>query len=753
MFKNSDIKLTAVIALTVLVIVTVFFGVYAHNNLKFTSDLERLYKEEDQAFNDYISYKNAFLKFGERTLVTVRTEDTILDYNTLNSIKKVTESISNLPQVTAVKSVTNIRKLVKAPFLGPILVTGINTDKELTKENYLSAIQPKWHGTFVSNDLKGFSLHLTTNYEMTGEEVEAFEKSLDAILRENNFSDFYLTGRLLGQNKVLSILKNEMMTFMFVSLFLICLILFVLYRSFWSIVRTAIVLLICLVWTMGLIAIFGKPLDVLSSIIPPILFVTGTSDLVHIYEKYRHELRETTPKNKAIKIAFINLSKATLITSITTMIGFLSLLMSSIKPIQELGMFLAIGVGVAYILTFSLFPALLVLTPSPEVATHRAALYPFFERSLKRVLSSRKKIFSIAFLLMAIGVWSVSQLKVDNYLTEDLPNDDKYNNGYNYLESQFSGARPLEFAITFNKSTNDSVTPVFNRDDLLAMDRLDKKIRSLYETEATFSILDIPRELKKLETPEQTQFKSLTRDEYRQSVKPYLVKLLNSKVSEPFVSKELGIARIAGLSKDWGGAEMRNRNNKLLKFAQDSCQHLTVQVTGIASLVDQSNYEIATDMLKGLAAALLLVSILMSFLYRSIKLILVALIPNILPLLAVAIVMWLFKIDIKISTALIFTVAFGIVVDDTIHFLSKMKQELSNGLSTEQAIRSTFITTGRSIVITSIILCSGFIALSFSAFTSTLYMGVLVSLTLLFAVISDLTLLPNLLNWLLTKKK
>jgi predicted RND superfamily exporter protein len=428
------------------------------------------------------------------------------------------------------------------------------------------------------------------------------------------------------------------------------------------------------------------------------------------------------------------------------MIGFLTLLMSSIVPIQELGLFMATGVGVAYLLTYSLFPAMLVLTPQPKVSSHSEARYHIFESMLNFVVKHKSKIVWISLLLSIGGVWGVSQLKADNYLTEELPNDDKYKNGYVYLESQYNGARPIEIALTIKdeaqKAANSNLLtyPV-----LLEMEKLDHQIRIIYDTKSTFSILEFIRELRALNSPQKDQKTALTEKEYNKIIAPYLVRVQRSKKMKTFINEESRMTRISGLMKDLGGAEVRKRNEELLKFVNDSCNSLDVEITGVANLIDQSNKNIANDMLKGLAIALLLVSFLMALLYRSIKLILVALIPNILPLVLVAGVMAILGIDVKISTALIFTLAFGIVVDDTIHFLSKMKQELDLGFSTKKALFNTYITTGRSIVITSLILCSGFVILSFSNFTSSFYMGILISLTLVFAVIADLMLLPILL--------
>jgi uncharacterized protein len=220
-----------------------------------------------------------------------------------------------------------------------------------------------------------------------------------------------------------------------------------------------------------------------------------------------------------------------------------------------------------------------------------------------------------------------------------------------------------------------------------------------------------------------------------------------------FVNEEMHMARVQGKVGDLGAREFEQRNEKLMSvYGELENPKFDIRVTGTATLIDLNNAYLATDMTIGLIIAFLVVAIIMGLMFKSVKMVLICLIPNILPLLMIAGIMGAMGIDLKVSTSIIFTIAFGIAVDDTIHFMSKLRLELGKGKSLLYALKRTYISTGKAIIITSIILSGGFFTLVFSSFLGTFYVGLLISLTLLFAVLADLTLLPVLILLFFRKK-
>ncbi|MDB9725666.1 MMPL family transporter [Salibacteraceae bacterium] len=205
--------------------------------------------------------------------------------------------------------------------------------------------------------------------------------------------------------------------------------------------------------------------------------------------------------------------------------------------------------------------------------------------------------------------------------------------------------------------------------------------------------------------------------------------------------------RINAKVKDVGGKQMRILNQQFDEYlaTQVNQDLFEFRVTGMPFLVDKTNEFLANNIVYSLTIAFIIIALIMGILFQSFRMIIIAVLPNLLPLLVIAGFMGIAGINIKISTSIIFAIAFGIAVDDTIHFMSKLRIELNKGKSIVYALKRTYLSTGKAIIVTSLILCSGFLILVASAITSTFYIGLLVSLTLLFAVLSDLFFLPVLI--------
>ena len=204
---------------------------------------------------------------------------------------------------------------------------------------------------------------------------------------------------------------------------------------------------------------------------------------------------------------------------------------------------------------------------------------------------------------------------------------------------------------------------------------------------------------------------------------------------------------ISGTMGDIGNQEFQKRQSAFDNFMkkQDLCEKMDYRLTGSAVLIDKNMSYMASSMVKGLLLSVGIVALIIGLLFRSIPVMLISLVPNLIPLVTIAGIMGLMGVELKISTAIIFTIAFGIAVDDTIHFLGKYKFELMKGKSPLYALKRSYLTTGKAMILTTLILCSGFLLLMLSSFMGTYYMGILMCVTLFIALIADITILPALL--------
>ena len=345
-------------------------------------------------------------------------------------------------------------------------------------------------------------------------------------------------------------------------------------------------------------------------------------------------------------------------------------------------------------------------------------------------------------LFTSVALVGISFIKVDNYLLEDLSEDDPYRKNFEYFENNYSGVRPFELIVTDTTNNN-----VFSFENLHALDRIEHSIYQNYPVKVVESPLFFVKFLNQISNGNDKAFFKIpeTKSEFLKLQK-YMKGARFRKAMDSFISEDKKQLRFSCRMKDLGGNEMGKRNEKLLScVAQLENEHLEVKLTGMSLLIDKNNETLAAGMMESLLVAFGIIAILMGWLFRSVQMVLITLIPNILPLVGIAGVMGFSGIDLKVSTSIIFTIAFGIAVDDTIHYVSKLKVLLNNGRSLPYAMKRTGISTGKAIVVTSLILISGFVTLIFSTFASTFYIGLLVSITLFLAIVFDLLLLPSLI--------
>jgi predicted RND superfamily exporter protein len=528
--------------------------------------------------------------------------------------------------------------------------------------------------------------------------------------------------------------------------FLIIVFLLISFRSFFGVIIPLVTVLFSIVGVLGIMQITGKSLDVMSTLLPTILFVVGMSDAVHILNRYIEELRSGKQKTEAIKITFKEVGMATLFTSITTAVGFITLMMVPIKPMQDFGLYSAIGVILAFIIAITFLPASLSLLKKPKISNINPKDL-FWNKVLSKgflfVIRNQGKIFISYLVILAISIVGIFQLEVDYKLLEDLSEDNPLQQDFRFFENNYSGIRPFEMAIY----TKDS-TSIFNYSVIKEMDKVDSYLYEDYEAGFILSPLSIIKSMNKAMHSGNSKHYIVPNKEgkYNTLIKKMKQVNLKSKLNN-IVNKSNSVCRFTGKMDDIGSKKVKERNIEFEKFFQSKIDTNLIgyKMTGTALLVDKNNEFLAINMIIGLSIAFLLIAILIGLIFKSIRMAFLSIIPNVIPLAFIGGIMGFVGTDINMSTSIIFTIAFGIAVDDTIHFLSKFKIEQNKGKSLIYSLKRTYLSTGKAIVLTTLILCGGFVSLILSDFKSTFLIGSYVGLILFVAVITDLLLLPILL--------
>ena len=274
-------------------------------------------------------------------------------------------------------------------------------------------------------------------------------KQIDQLLEAHTFDKIIKSGRVYGQKYYVQKMQDELSLFVAISAILLILFLGIAFRAIWGVVVPMTVVFLTVIWQLGAMTAIGQPLDILSTLLPTILFVVGISDVVHIINRYLEELRLGKEKVNAVLIAFRQVGTATFLTSLTTAIGFLTLVTADIMPIQDFGWQTAMGVWIAFVLAFTFLPAVLILMPKPKIASQTKGDFwtKVMTQIFRIVLKRNKLIVWIGASFTVLALVGVSFMKVDNYLLEDLAEDDPYRQQFEYFEQHYSGVRPFEMVV------------------------------------------------------------------------------------------------------------------------------------------------------------------------------------------------------------------------------------------------------------------------------------------------------------------
>ncbi|WP_017729922.1 efflux RND transporter permease subunit [Nafulsella turpanensis] len=753
-------KKQATFLLLLLSVLTLLF-LYGGSRLRFDYNFENFFPTGDKDLEFFLEYRKLFENDNDYLLIGIRNEEGIFEEDFLQKLEVVTQQIDSLGLSEQVLSITNLVNPVAGPFglLQPKVVQ-VNAPENYHQDSLEIYENEQLVGTLVAENIPAVSILVRHEQMISKKEADLLMQQINQILGQYTFDEVHLAGKAKAQAVYIQKMQQEMLIFVSASMLLVILFLAIAYRSFWGVWVPLLVVLLTAVWIAGFMGLTGKMLDVMMVLLPTIMFVVGMSDVVHILTKYIEELRNGKSKVAALRVTFREVGLANLLTSLTTAVGFLTLLTASIPPIRDFGLYTAIGVFMAFILAFTLLPAILLLMKKPKVADrerNRLLWTNMLRRLFGWVLNHRGLIVILAASVISIAIFGISRLEINTFLLEDVRENDPLRQDFFFFDEHFGGSKSIEMAIL----VQDNSKGIYNKAVLQEVGKMEEHLREEFGVRNIVSPLTLAKSINKalnggmqsyFSLPEEeAAFKRIQRmaeaiPKERQPI-PLSADSLALAQSQLSSMKVGAVGRISGKMPDIGS---RLTNQKVLKMEQFIEENINPELvrfrlTGTSMLIDKNANYLVNNMLQGLTIAFVVIAAIAGLLFRSLRMIIITLIPNIIPLLMVAGIMGLSGIYLKMSTSIIFTIAFGIAVDDTIHFISKFRIELGKGKSVLYALKNTFLYTGKAILITTIILAGGFLTLILSSFGGTFYTGLLVSMTLIFAVVADLLLLPVLI--------
>lgn len=740
-----------IISVATFIVLAAISGYYV-TQLQFSFDFEQFFPEGDEDLEFFRDFVDNFEGDDNFLLVAIRREEGIFEQDFLERFHEFTLSARSLPYVEESQSLTKFSYPVRTPFaITTVPAIHINEPARYPADSVRILTDERFVHNLISEDGKTLVVFLKTAPSIQLDQARELMGALEKQIDQYKFEEYHFLGRPYFQQELVDMQKREITVSAIISGLLVALVMFVIFRKPWGIFVALVSIGLGMLLFMGLLGATGRELNAMAALYPVLMIIVGTSDVIHIMSKYIDELRKGERQDKAIVTAIKEIGLATLLTSITTAIGFASLLTSKVGPIRDFGINAAIGVMVAYVTVIFFTTAVLSWFRADQIIKLGKG-QAFWEKAMDWAyhftLRHPGRIALAAVVTLGIAFWGISRITTNYGIINNMPIGEKITEDFKFFEQNLTGFRPMEFAV-FAKEGYKATDWEVMREIAKVEDRL-KKYPSVQAVASITAVYKSINQMMKNNDPEAYAMPETEAAFERYKRMARQVPRLNVNV---LLSKDEKKARITSRVQDIGADSIKSMGEAIDRWviANTDTAVVAFQRTGTGLIIDKNAEYVRRDLLYGLGMAILIVSVLMALLFRNIKMLLISLLPNIFPLLLAGALLGFLGIELEAGVSIVFAVIFGIAVDDTIHFLSKYKLARNKGLALEPAMRITFLETGKAIVLTSIILFFGFLVMLFSIHPPSVTIGLLISLTLLSALISDLLLIPLLIRWMMPK--
>ncbi|MDG2152564.1 MAG: MMPL family transporter [Crocinitomicaceae bacterium] len=752
--ENSFSSWSKVVAIA-LIGATVFLG-FQIRNLQFDYDFEKFFPAEDADADFFYQHRAQFEYDNNFILLGIENKKGVFQAEFLVKLDSLTKVLEKgLPYVEGVRSITNQDEVFLYKGGGSSKKPYVNFDKWSNQSSSVDSViaedsvrifnSKELVNTLISSDGKSVCVFIKHENDLSRDKSEELVNVIRAKLANFSFDNTHLAGTAVGQQYYIKKMNEELLLFMGLSAILVILFLFIAFRSGWGIILPQIVILSSLLWVLGGMGLFNSPMNILLTTLPSIMFVVAMSDVIHLVSRYMDALRDKLSKYEAIKTTIKEVGFSTFLTSVTTSVGFFSLYFINVQPVKMFGLIIGIGVLLAFFLSILMLPILFYYFPSPKIITKerqsiwQKLLPDFFEW----VLAHKRTVWGISIIFILLAINGMTLLKSDNLIMDDIKDSDPIKKDFGYFEKHYGGYRPFELAIKIS----DTSVNVWDLGVLKEIEEVEGYLEDTFGMELKVSLVQSLKVLNRSSNlGNKTYFELPSKKRDLKKFRRFLRVTDQGKLLKLFVDSTETVTRIQGTIPDKGNNYVTAKTNRFKEFVEKrNFSFIDVRVTGSAYLLDKNIRYLSNSLIYGLLVSIGVVSIIMGFVFKSFRMVIISIIPNTIPLIFIAAVMGYLGIEVKTSTSIIFTIAFGIAVDDTIHLLGKFKFELMKGKSVRDALKHSFVVTGKAMILTTLVLCSGFLLLLFSTFMGTFNMGLLLSMTLFIALILDLTLLPLLI--------
>jgi uncharacterized protein len=744
--RNRNKLIAAVIAITV-------FMAYHAVHVQITWEFARLLPDNDTAATDYDDFKQ---KFGEDGAVMVigLNDERLFKLEQFNDWYDLTYKIKEIDGIQEAVSVARLYNLVKNDSLEkfefvPILSQKPKNQEELDSIHAVIEGLPFYDGFIINSQTKASLMAITfdRNKLNSGERIGMVNRILEIAgeFEKKHNIELHYSGMPYIRSSIASRILREMIMFIGLAFGVTIIILTLFFRSFKPVFFSMIVVLIGVIWSFGTIELLGFRITVLSGLIPPLIIVIGIPNCIMLINKYHTEYHRHGNKARSLTRMIQKIGLSTFLANFTTAIGFAVFCITNSQILVEFGRVASLNVMGAYVTSLTFIPIIFSYLAPPE-EKHTQHLE---SKSVKKVIEKidywihhyRRRVYAIVIVLSLIGIYGLTQIRAIGFVVDDLPKKDKVYVDLNFFQQNFKGVLPFEISIDTQKKGG-----ALALNTLYKINRLQKKLAVYDEFSRPLSVVEAVK----------FTYQAYKGGEKKYYILPSGLELSkiggmvtnsgkNQSTFKAFIDSNKQVTRISVQMADIGSVRLK----KLLReirpqvdsiFPPDSYD---VRLTGNSVMFLKGNDYLIKNLAESFALAVILIALVTASLFLSGRMVLISLVPTIIPLLITAGLMGYFNIPLKPSTILVFSIAFGIAIDGNMHILTKFKQEIKNNhYSISKTISVTLRETGSSMIYTAIILFCGFSIFTASSFGGTAALGLLISITLLLAYLSNLILLP-----------
>ena len=756
--KTAGFILRNRIALLVVVVLVTVFMAFQARTVTMSYKFGGILPKDDSTQIEYDRFTQRFSEDGNILVLGVAGEE-LHTYPTFSKWYTLGYTLKAVDGIDSVFSEAHLYTLIKNPEKEKFEVSKVVQRRPQSTEEVDSLTKQirslPFYKNLLYNDSTNASLMMlfvnraAFNSEKRVQVLEQVEEIVEAFSDDTGLAVHY-SGLPYIRTRQTAKIKQELGMFVGLAAAVTALLMFLFFKSFRVMFVSLLVVIIGVIWSIGTIGILGFKLSALMGLIPPLIIVIGVPNCVFLLNKYHNEYRLHGNQIKALSRVIHKVGNATFMTNATTAMGFATFIFTQSAMLKEFGVVASMNILSVFVLSLIIIPCVFSFIAPPRerhVAHLDRKWVDKVVALLHRMVSNHRRLVYVGTItLLLVSIYGASLMKATGNIVDDLPKDDRIITDLRFFEENFAGVMPLEILVNTLDSSQVTKTKTLRK-----IEKIQRILEAYPEISRSLAITDALKFAKQAYYNGLEDRYSLITSYEKSFLAPYLRGKGSEeagKISQLFLDSTQTVTRISAQIADIGTTEldslMQNLKPKVFEIFPKDQYKVTLTGTSIVFL-NGTDY-LVRNLFISLAIAIFVISILMALLFNSARMVVISLFPNLLPLLFTAGLMGYFGVAIKPSTILVFSIAFGISVDDTIHFLSKYRQELkTRSWDIRTCVLNAVTETGVSMIYTSIILFFGFLVFTASNFGGTVALGTLVSVTLLVAMISNLVLLPSLL--------